>query len=75
MRTNRSLVGVRRILDAIDHVRFKRLTLFNEFFHALGVHIFLAGESLEVAGLPAGFIAHAAPRQLGHSAKPARPQG
>src|SRR5579862_2414633 len=73
VRANRALVRIRRILYAIDHVRFECLALFNQLLHALGVHIFFAGKSLEIAGLPAGFITHPAPRRARQSAQPARP--
>ncbi len=73
VRANRTLIRIRRILHAIDHVRFECLTFFNKLFDAFGVRIFLAGKSLEIAGLPTGFITHSAPRRAGHSAEPARP--
>src|SRR6185437_15884716 len=58
VRANRALVRIRRILYAVDHIGLERLAFFNKLFHTLGAGIFRAGESLQIARLPARFVAH-----------------
>src|SRR5690348_11892647 len=54
-----ALVRVWRVFHALDHARFKCLTLFDEFRDAFGIHVFDAGKTLNITRLPAALQCHA----------------